>query len=176
MSGGIDSTACAQYYVSRGDVVSGIFVDYGQPAGCPELNAVKQISKYLGLPLSIMSFRADLTIGSGEIRGRNAFLIFAALMGANLQSGIISLGIHAGTPYYDCSTVFVDQVRDLVYAYSSGKIALHCPFLNRDKGFIYSYATEARIPIHLTYSCEVGTVPPCGCCLSCLDRNALQAN
>jgi 7-cyano-7-deazaguanine synthase len=29
------------------------------------------------------------------------------------------------------------------------------------------------LPVQLTYSCELGSVPPCGLCLSCADRRAL---
>ena len=112
---------------------------------------------------------------SGEITGRNAFLIFAALMGTNPQAGALSLGVHAGTSYYDCGQEFIIQVGEVVNRYSEGELALHCPFLQQDKAFVYDYARTVGIPLSLTYSCEFGTVPPCGKCMSCMDRNALQA-
>ena len=173
MSGGIDSTACAHYFLNRGDNVSGIFVDYGQPAAGPEMDAVKRITQHYGISLTLLTFRGARTWTTGEILGRNAFLVFAALMGADVRHGVMSLGVHSGTSYYDCSPTFLDQTQSIVDAYSSGKIALFCPFLSRDKAFIREYCVMEEIPLHLTYSCEAGGEIHCGRCLSCGDRHAL---
>ena len=173
MSGGIDSTACAHYFIERGDKVAGIFVDYGQLAASPERQAAQRVASYLGLPLSLFAFQGGERFDTGEITGRNAFLIFAGLMGVRPKAGALSLGVHAGTAYYDCGPGFIDRVGQVVSDYSGGKLALHCPFLHQDKAFVYDYARTKGVPLHLTYSCELGTVPPCGECLSCKDRNAL---
>ena len=175
MSGGIDSTACAHYFLQRGSKVTGIFVDYGQSAARSERRAVKQVTAHLGIPLLKMSFDSGRRFKTGEITGRNAFLIFAALVGIGSESGILSLGIHSGTAYYDCGPEFLVQLGKVVDAYSQGKLALHCPFLHAEKDFVYSYARVEQLPLELTYSCELGTVPTCGKCQSCLDRNVLQA-
>lgn len=175
MSGGIDSTACAQYFIERGDNVTGIFVDYGQSAAGPELQAVQRVADYLNIPLSMMSFDSGQRFEIGEITGRNAFLIFAALMGVRPQDGALSLGIHGGTNYYDCGPEFISRVREVLSKYSKGRVTLYCPFIHQDKAFVYAYAQTKGIPLNLTYSCELGTIPPCGRCLSCGDRNALQA-
>ena len=174
MSGGIDSTACAHYFVERGDNVDGLFVDYGQAAAIAELSAVQNVTRYLGIPLSTTTFRGDRDFGSGEILGRNAFLVFAAMMGALPKMGGLALGVHAGTGYYDCGVDFAEKLGHIVDAYSSGRIALICPFLEEDKAFVLRYAQIHDIPLHLTYSCELGTDPPCGRCSSCGDRNAIQ--
>ena len=174
MSGGIDSTACAHYFLQRRDDVTAVFIDYDQLALRSEWNAVQKVTQHFNIPLLTMRFTAGRQFTAGEIPGRNAFLIFAVLMGAQLHSGVLSLGIHAGTAYYDCGATFAEQIGQIIDAYSGGKLALHCPFLAQDKAFVYRYAKDEKIPIHLTYSCERGTVPPCGLCLSCRDRNALQ--
>ena len=174
MSGGIDSTACAHYFLERGDNVDGLFVDYGQAAVIAELSAVQNVTHYLGIPLSITTFRSDRDFGSGEILGRNAFLVFAAMMGVMPTKGGLALGVHAGTDYYDCGVDFVEKLAHIVDAYSSGRIALICPFLREDKPFVLRYAQIHDIPLHLTYSCELGTDPPCGRCSSCGARNAIQ--
>ena len=175
MSGGIDSTACAHYFVERGDNVTGIFVDYGQLAAYPERQAAQRVAEFLQLPLPILAFECGQRFDIGEITGRNAFLIFAALMGIHPQTGALSLGVHAGTSYYDCGQEFISQIGEVVNRYSEGKLALHCPFLQQDKAFVYDYARTKGIPLSLTYSCEFGTVPPCGKCMSCRDLNVLQA-
>ena len=173
MSGGIDSTACAHYFLQRGDRVTGLFVDYGQPAVDLERQAAKQVALHFEIPLSVVCFQSGRKVGTGELTGRNAFLIFAALMGAGPTDGVLSLGLHSGTTYYDCGPTFVEQVEPIVDAYSDGRIALHCPFLFQDKALVYEYARVEGLPLDLTYSCESGTVPPCGLCTSCLDRNVL---
>ena len=175
MSGGFDSTACAHYFLQRGDNVEGIFVDFGQSAAYQELLAVQRVAQHFNIPVSILEFRSENHFGTGELIGRNAFLVFAAIMSIRTNSGILSLGIHSGTAYYDCGPVFVDHIQQMVDAYSAGRLALHCPFLHEEKAFIYSYAKAANIPFDITYSCEAGLYPPCGQCLSCEERNAFQA-
>ena len=176
MSGGIDSSACARYFQQRGDSVKGVFVDYSQSAAAAERQAVQQVAKHLGLPLSVLSFRSSEEYGTGEVMGRNAFLVFSTLMGLQPRGGALSLGVHSGTSYYDCGPDFIGRISEVVEHYSEGRLQLHCPFLLEPKSFVYRYAQLVGIPITLTYSCEMGTVPPCGRCLSCKDRNALQAS
>ena len=176
MSGGIDSAACARYFQSRGDDVEGVYVDYGQQAAHPESQAAESVATHLDIKLSRLCLTGSRPLGSGEINGRNAFLVFSALMGLQPRGGILSLGIHSGTPYYDCGTDFVDAVGKVVQSYSNGRVQLFCPFLLKSKLFVYQYAKLIDLPINLTYSCEQGTVPPCGQCFSCRDRNALEAS
>ena len=176
MSGGIDSTACAQYFLERQDNVVGVFIDYGQAARKPEHDAVQAVAKHLEIPLHTLVFKTTERFGPGEIVGRNAFLIFAALMSENPNQGILSLGIHHGTSYYDCGNDFLSRVNHIIESYSSGKVVLDCPFASVDKSFVYRYAESVGAPLHLTYSCELGTVPPCGQCLSCRDRYALSTS
>ena len=173
MSGGVDSTACAHYFLQRGDHVSGIFVDYGQLAAAAERASVQNVASYFNVPLSIVTFNCQQRFGSGLIVGRNAFLVFAAMMGSQLEAGALALGVHSGTSYYDCGTDFVDRVSHIVDSYSSGRLALICPFLEQDKLFVLRYARDAKIPLQLTYSCELGTTPACGRCRSCGDRNGI---
>lgn len=45
-SGGIDSTACLSYYLLNGYSPCALWVDYGQAARVPELNAVKAVTEY----------------------------------------------------------------------------------------------------------------------------------
>ena len=174
MSGGVDSTACAHYFVERGDNVCGIFVDYGQAAAVAEFSAVQSVTHHLGIPLSTMTFRVEHDFGAGEILGRNAFLVFAAMMGVQPKLGVLSLGVHSGTGYYDCGIDFFDRIGHIVDSYSLGRIALLCPFLKEDKAFVFRYVRAHNIPLHITYSCEMGTNPPCGRCLSCGDRDAIK--
>ncbi len=97
----------------------------------------------------------------------------AALLAKPRFSGIMSLGIHSGVPYFDCTKEFVKKMNVIVEEYSEGKVRIDTPFIDWDKKMIVSYCRDSGVPIHLTYSCENGD-EPCGKCLSCLDRSALN--
>lgn len=175
LSGGIDSAACMRYYLDLGFQLRGLFIDYGQRARDNEGESAVQVANYYDIPLDRVSLSPVNHFGPGEIRGRNAFLIIAALLFYPQFKGIFSLGIHSGTRYYDCSQQFISDITNIIDAYTGGEIRVGTPFLNWSKAMIYAYCEEKGIPIHLTYSCESGTTPPCGKCLSCKDREVLNA-
>ena len=175
LSGGIDSAACVHYYLDLNFEVLGLFFDYSQSALDNERRSAVLIAAHYGIKLDQASFSGTKHYGPGEIRGRNAFLILAALLYYPRFKGIISLGIHTGTPYYDCSERFIRDVTPIIEGYTGGEVRINAPFLTWDKLTIYAYCKEKNVPTHLTYSCESGTDPPCGKCLSCKDREALNA-
>lgn len=175
-SGGIDSSACLAYYVEMGYDVEAMFIDYGHAANSIERRHVRQQCRRYRVPLSTLTLRGATISYPGEIRGRNAFLIIAALMAKPAFSGLISLGIHSGSPYYDCGERFFQLMRELVADYSEGAIQLDLPLIEMDKRAVFDYCSSHNVPLELTYSCEMGTVPPCGRCLSCKDRMALGLN
>lgn len=173
LSGGVDSTACISYYNNLNFSIRTVFIDYGQKASIYEKESAVKIASYFGVPIKCILFKSDKTFLQGEIEGRNAFLVLAALLAYPEIIGSIAMGIHSGTPYYDCSESFVKDINQILNGYTDGKVILSAPFLKWDKKLIYDYCTENRLPIHLTYSCEDGTELPCGKCRSCLDRGAL---
>lgn len=170
LSGGIDSMACVYFYLRQGYDIEGIFCNYGQPGATPEFSAALKIAEYFHIPLRIIETTNISIPESGEICGRNALLVQQALCYKGYGTYKIILGIHDGTGYADCSQQFVDQMNRLLDCYANGKIILEAPFLNWFKPEIISYCKSNSLPISFTYSCESGKVPPCGHCLSCLDR------
>ncbi len=154
--------------------MEGIFVDYGQKAGEKELSSARSIASHYGIKFLGCECTIPQGHGQGEIVGRNAFLVFAALLARPAFRGIICLGIHSGVPYYDCSKVFSRDVNRLLEGYTGGQVALDTPFLKWDKRMILEYCKDNDVPVGLTYSCEVGSDPPCGRCTSCRDRRALD--
>lgn len=169
LSGGIDSTACVDHYRAAGREVGGIFVDYGQAAARAEAAAAGRIAAHFGIGLRTLTLGSARPSGTGLILGRNGFLIFAALLDVGAAGGTIALGVHAGTDYFDCSAAFIEAMRQMVGACSGGAADLEVPFANWFKHQIFDYARQRKLPLHLTYSCEAGTDPPCGSCLSCHD-------
>ena len=173
LSGGMDSAACAHLLAAQGYAVRGIFVDFGQPARELETAAVNRLSHLLGIQTTTLRAQSPDGFGTGELVGRNAFLLTAAIFLGRVRHGLLAIGIHAGTPYYDCSPGFFDRLRILAEEHTNGRLTLVAPFLNWTKGQIYEYVLRSGLPVDATYSCESGTIPPCGSCASCCDRRAL---
>lgn len=174
LSGGVDSACllalCAE---QEQNDVEALFVDYGQSAVQPEQNAAIALADAFGAALR----HAQVDIGpvaQGEIPGRNALLVHVALAMASPAPATIMLGIHAGTPYVDCSPAFVEAMQTSLDVHRGGMLQLAAPFVTWSKAEVYAYARSMPVPLELTYSCEVGKMPPCGTCLSCRDRELLN--
>lgn len=175
LSGGIDSMVCAHLLQRQGRRVQCLFVDYGQPAASFEVRAARAVAEKLALSeLQCCVGTPNYSVPDGEVLGRNAFLVFSALTLAGVRQGLLAMGIHsAGVPYYDCSRDFVDTASKLVAAYTDGQLVFFNPLIDWAKSEIVEYAKEFNLPLELTYSCERGPDPPCGQCLSCLDRRSI---
>jgi len=175
LSGGIDSSACLAFYLAQDFSVAALFVDYGQVSKEREESAASAICDHYSVPLTKVTTTGLRQWAGGPIPGRNAFILYVALMAFQFSSGIIGIGIHAGTQYYDCSKGFLDQIQESFNLYTDGSIAIGAPFLDWRKPEIWSYCKRLGIPIELTYSCEMGKDQPCGKCLSCKDLVKLYA-
>lgn len=176
LSGGIDSAACAAFYVNQGFDVECFHINFGQPASFHEQLAARRIAHHYSLPVSILRWSG--TSGhllNGEIVGRNAFLLLGALMDIGTESGLLAIGLHSGTPYFDCSRHFLTSLQVVCDGYCNGRVSFAAPFLTWRKDQVYLFCKSAKVPLHLTYSCEAGSVPVCGSCMSCQDRRALYA-
>ncbi|MHB1708977.1 MAG: 7-cyano-7-deazaguanine synthase [Thermoplasmataceae archaeon] len=176
ISGGIDSSACIYYYQKLGYTVNGIFIDYGQISAIFERQSARRIAENYQISLLECSYVNDKTYLEGEIPGRNAFLLTSAVLSNPGYRGILAIGIHSGTSYYDCSRSFLDDIRRIITNYTNGNVIVDAPFLQWTKVEIYHFCKENNVPISLTYSCENGTDPPCGHCNSCLDRRLLSVS
>ena len=175
LSGGIDSTACAHFYVQQGMYVSAIFVDYGQPANYLERKATHSVCNFYGIDFAEIKLSGFTAPQGGYILARNIFLLSAALMCSKLTLGTIVIGIHAGTPYVDCTDHFLGLSRNIFDLYTDGRVALGAPFITYTKKDIYEYCKQFNVPLGLTYSCELGLPQPCGKCATCKDLELLHA-
>ena len=151
LSGGIDSSTCLEYYISRAFKVSALFIDYCQPYAEKEFTAASAIADHYGVYLKKITI-SDCIVPEGYIPARNAVLLNLALMNFNYECGIISLGIHAGTPYIDCTPDFKNAMQHVYDLYTNGIISIDTPFLNWTKREIWVYAKMQKIPLHLTHS------------------------
>jgi 7-cyano-7-deazaguanine synthase len=173
MSGGIDSAACAHLLAWQGNTINAVFIDHGQAAAAAEERAVREITTRMGANLSCYSVLGSEPFTAGELVGRNACLVFTALFLTRARPGILAMGIHGGTPYWDCSEGFAREMEKLVAEHTDGKVVFMAPFLTWSKSEVYEYFLTTGIDVSVTYSCEAGTIPVCGRCASCRDRKAL---
>lgn len=175
-SGGIDSTACIKFYKNIHFEVEVLFIDYGQMSRKQEYESLLSIASYYKVKLIKLTVsNSNKKFNGGEVIGRNAFLYFTALMNFSKETGVIATGIHSGTNYYDCSNKFINQLEAVFYDYSKGSISIGVPFINFNKREIWDYCDIQKVPVYLTYSCELGRAQPCGLCDTCKDLEALYA-
>ena len=166
--------ACIHFLKGQHFQVSAFHVNYGQLANPIEKSCSNEVASHFGIPLKMCQVNASTHLTDGEIQGRNSFLIFTALALAEQTHGVIAIGIHSGTNYYDCSAAYIKKITTLVAESTNGKVSLLAPFVDWTKQDIFKYCQQHKLPINLTYSCERGTSPPCGTCLSCEDRKGLE--
>ncbi|MEP1035515.1 7-cyano-7-deazaguanine synthase [Ekhidna sp.] len=172
-SGGIDSAACINFYLNQSLDVKTTYIDFGQKSRDIEIKAAKAITNYYKVPLSIVKCEGIDSKSSGLIEGRNLFLISAALMLAK-HSDFIAIGIHKGTKYPDCSEEFVKRANSVISIYFDSSVKLLAPFVSWSKNEIWDYCNLVKVPLDLTYSCELGLKQPCGKCESCADLKVFK--
>ena len=175
LSGGIDSAACVQFYVDLERTITCLFVDYGQRSAEPERQSATAVSSHYRVPLEQLTVSGPRTFAEGEVPARNGLLLVSALMHFPARTGTIAIGLHSGTAYYDCTPSFLSNVNEMFAGYTDGRVRCEAPFLDWDKAAIWEYCHKTNVPVEITYSCERGDAPPCGRCLSCLDRRSLRA-
>lgn len=175
VSGGVDSAACIDLYQRQGFAVRGLHVTYGQMAALHEVTAAKSVASHYGIPIKVVDLYGARLKSLSETPGRNPFLLFTALLELDTYSTILALGIHSGTPYYDCSPGFISAAQVILDGQFNGRVRISAPFLEWTKMDIWDYCLEHHVPVELTYSCESGLDRPCGVCRSCHDMEGVRA-
>jgi 7-cyano-7-deazaguanine synthase len=176
LSGGIDSSACIQFLLEANFSIRPFFIDFGQSAAVKEREASLSICHFFGLKLEEARVLDLGHFDGGLIQGRNQFLISTALLKCSSQTSFISLGIHSGTEYLDCSEDFLISMQQLVNKTTTRQIHLIAPFLSWKKHEIWQYILERKLPIEKMVSCEKGFLEACGICPSCLERKFLESH
>lgn len=173
LSGGIDSAALLAHYQKYRRATRALHIDYGQPARTSEWAAARRIAAYYEIPIERVDAGVRPASSDGEFSARNGLLVMMAASMLPGTSQLVALGIHAGTPYYDCTPAFVADLQRVLDGYFRGVVQVDAPFLNATKPEIYAVCRARRVPLRLTYSCETRSRRPCGECRSCLDRRHL---
>jgi len=172
LSGGVDSACLLAHYRPMTDTLAAIHVSYGHLAHREELSAARAFALHYGVPVRHIDVGKLSSVSSGEISGRNGMLLAIGHMIA-AGRGVIGIGIHAGTPYADCSLDFVGAVQSVFDVTTNGSLRVDAPFVTMSKPEVYELAVAYGVPINLTWSCEREGPDPCLQCLSCKDRTAV---
>lgn len=105
------------------------------------------------------------------------FLAMAGVFADLLEIENVGIGVHAvDTPYPDCRPEFIASAEAAINAGSvlvaKRKVRIHvwAPFLGMSKRDIALLGKELGVPYEETYSCYRGTLPPCGECPTCIQR------
>lgn len=170
-SGGLDSSTAIALAKRSFDRVVALFVDFGQPSALAENRALQAITAHFNVQLLQVHYEGG-RFHDGEIRGRNAFLHHIALLEFPAPRGTVISGIHAGTPYADCSPEFVESMQRSFDLNARGEIQVSAPFIAFSKLEIAQMARELDVPTGVTYSCESAN-HPCLECASCRDRRVV---
>ncbi len=174
LSGGVDSSACIDFYCNLCRPVVALHVDYRQGAAEQERAAAERIATFFQVPLLFRRLDFARAKSVGEIEARNGFLVLTAAMECPPSIRAIAVGIHSGTGYPDCTPAFLEAINGVLQI-ERRRIEVLAPFLDWSKADILCYCEERGVPLHLTYSCEEGGVIACGRCASCLDRKRRDA-
>ena len=148
-------------------------MDYGQAAKNGEFNAVQALTAHFGVPLNIVEvqgLRWFVKEKGDELRGRNLLLGSIGACTFLSSHGLIAMGIHQGTDYQDCSIEFQKEIDTVVRTISDGRLAMDFPFGELTKVDVAAFCKNREVPVHLTYSCLKGLIPPCGNCVGCQER------
>jgi 7-cyano-7-deazaguanine synthase len=174
LSGGVDSMVALELLTRQKLDTQALFVRYGQASADREWESVQRITMRFRIQTRVIDLRG-IQIKGGYIPARNAMLLNAALMILPDVDALVTIGIHAGTTYADCTPSFVERMQSVFDLYTAGRVRIHAPLLSWTKSEIWAFAVSAGLPIERTYSCELGENQPCGRCLSCSDIEALSA-
>lgn len=205
LSGGIDSTTLLWLSKSMFEEVYAVSFDYGQ-RHIVELNHALEIGRIGGVKrhfvVQIPHLKGlegnALTDTSIEVPSQSypdqppittvpmrnlIFLSIAASYADVYQIENIGIGIHSlDSPYPDCRAEFASAAEAVINASSvmvakrKNRIRVFTPFLGMTKKDIVRLGKSLGVPFEKTYSCYRGTIPPCGQCATCLQREeALKA-
>lgn len=156
----------------NGGGASALFIDYGQLSAPRERQASQHVAEHYAVPWSELKVTGLADPAIGEVRGRNDLLLALAI--AFSPAPLIGIGVHGGTPYADCSPLHQRAWQALLDVQHGGSRRILAPLRGLSKTQVFSLAVELGVPTRDTYSCE-NADGPCGRCLSCEDRERLDA-
>lgn len=168
LSGGLDSAVVLGLLRREGWTVAALFIDFGQAALEQERVASKRVAAWYGASWAEAVAGPIGARPASEVPGRNDLLI--AVAASVYPTDHVAIGVHAGTPYVDCSQAHVTAWQSLLDLQYGGRRRLLAPLLLMTKPEIVRLGEMIEVPISTTWSCEAAD-GPCLHCPSCRDRS-----
>ncbi|MGB8707955.1 MAG: 7-cyano-7-deazaguanine synthase [Dehalococcoidia bacterium] len=185
VSGGVDSSLMAIIAHEEGLTQFPLFIDYGQICKNQEWSACLNLHSKFQLPrpvvMNLQGFGQLIPSGLTKrnmrvnedafLPGRNLLFIlagcaYAYITGANAVAiGLLSQEHHL---FPDQTTEFINGSETLIALAIGRQIRVITPLINFTKHDVLQIAK--RKGIDKTYSCHAGTIPPCGICVSCQEK------
>ena len=189
-SGGMDSTVLAYKLGAEKKNTIILFIDYGQHCREKEYTTLLKV-----LPEEFKNNIRTIKIGDVYKESKSKLIVEANLWEENVVAedmylpyrNIVfislasayaqSMGIkdiytafinsnHAKE--IDCSMDFFTKLEQLLYDY--GSVTVNMPFREMTKTQVAELGLQLKVPIELTYSCQINSDTPCGACPNCVDR------
>lgn len=189
VSGGLDSTVMSVLIREEGIEQFPIFIDYGQINREKELSACLMNFQKLGLPVpktielsgygrsfvSGLTDRSKDVVNEAFLPGRNLlFLLCGGAQAHEVSADAVAMGLLDET-----LSIFPDQRRPFlqlaegVLKEAIGRpLRIITPLISMRKADVMRIAKDRGIAG--TYSCHVGSVPPCGACIACREYIGLE--
>ena len=185
LSGGLDSSLCAELAHQQGRLRNCLHIHYGQPASAQEARCSRAVADSLGVQCFVRQGvgTADaMATGVGEpgprvVPGRNLWMASIAISYA-LETGSTSvwLGCNADDAknYPDCRPAFIEALNAMAQATYGVEVA--APLMLRTKKDIVRKWLALGRDLDETWSCyQPREVPwtkdvPCGTCDACVLR------
>ncbi len=173
-SGGLDSTTVGYWLVEKRISFQPVFFDYGQHCVEKEWETVQKVLPISDLVSPVL--RIDISSiyqhSTSRLIAEPNLLFFS--VGAciaqtrgfdSVYSGFINSN-HAKE--LDCSATFLNGLDSL--SRNLGPIRFELPFRDWSKADVVRRASELKVPIGRTYSCQLFSDTPCGACPNCVER------
>ncbi len=196
-SGGLDSTTCLYWALSKGYECEAITVTYGQRHD-REVISAEFIAKKLGVKLHKLDLpfpwlKSSSLVDKGQtlpdlsleqiegseipstyVPGRNLmFLSIAASLMDSIGANAIVAGPNAVdfSGYPDCTPAFFKAAAEAINRGTkmgvTEGVEVLAPLMNLSKTDIVRLGAKLKVPFELTWSCYAGGQKPCGHCDSC---------
>lgn len=201
-SGGLDSVVAATMAKNEGYDIELIHFQYGCRAEGKEVNAVTEVAKALGVPLTLFPlpvykpgdsplFDASAKVAGGEqgaefahewVPARNLLLLSVATAFAEangIETIVLGNNLEEAGAYPDNEPEFVDRFNDILdFAVADGKrMKVIMPVGNMMKHEIVQAGLALGAPLDKTWSCYRAGERHCGTCGPChMRKTAFEIN
>lgn len=180
-SGGLDSTVLAYLLTDRGHLVYPLYVNYGHRAFPQELQHLRRaLPKSLLRRLKVIDVPGMKEAMEGALFDNKGFdywvphrnlvlLAVAAAQATRVRAHIIAIGLigEASIPVPDADEGFIRALSNLISKSRGSTTEIIAPLRDLTKREVVDLGVKLHVPLASTYSCFLGTLPPCSSCPAC---------